>query len=441
MPNNIKHFLRYGTHAESKYFLMSDFRNAYDAIIFNGNMVAYTPSAIAGFIVNIRDKPFIIDPQTHAFQHDIYKLTHEDESGNLIPKRSIQRLADAFGSPVKEIVGIESLLPEDINDKKIQREFCKNVINFQLDIKKHIELKPEWKYLKFALDNGKSGENIFSPIAVIPPYFYMTANTIDEWLDTNESFIKIAKEEFPDKQIYAQLVISKDILVVPAQREKITKRYKDVSADGILLWVDGLEEATAGGECLDCYIKLITELSVTKKIINLYGGYLSILLIKEGRLEGVCHGLEYGESRGVVPVGGGIPMSKYYFYPLHQRIRFTDFLKIIRQKKMSKEEFRAKICRCDVCVDGNISKYGITHPVKYKRGGQVITLNYPTPEAKDYSLRHYLSSKKREFEDVNSKNKKHILAELENAFNEYKKVLGLDEVIYLDVWKNLIEKL
>lgn len=432
--------MRYGTHAESKYFLMSEFRNGYDAIVFNGNMVAYTPSAIAGFIVNVKDKPFIIDPQTHAFQHDVYKLANEDEKGNLVPKKSIQKLADSFGSPVKEIVGKESLLPENISDENVRKGFCKNVINFQLNIKTHIESKPEWKYLKFALDNGQLSEDVFSPMAVIPPYFYMTANTVDEWLDINESFIKIAKEEFPDRQIYAQLVISKDILV-SNQREKITTKYKNSPADGILLWIDGLEEVTAGSEFLDGYIKLINELSGNKKLINLYSGYLSVLLIKEGKLSGACHGLEYGESRGVVPVGGGIPMSKYYFYPLHQRIRFTDFLKIIRQQGLNQNDFKLKICSCGVCEDGNISKYGVTHPVKYKRGGQVITLNYPTPETKDYSLRHYLNSKKKEFDEIMSKDKIALLSDLENAFNEYKKVLGLDEVIYLNVWKKLIEEL
>lgn len=30
----------------------------------------------------------------------------------------------------------------------------------------------------------------------------------------------------------------------------------------------------------------------------------------------------------VVPVGGGIPMSKYYFTPLHFRMRFADLLTI-----------------------------------------------------------------------------------------------------------------
>jgi hypothetical protein len=182
MPNNPKHFIRYGTHAESKYFLMREFRNSYDAIIFNGNMVAYTPAAIAGFIVNAKNKPFIIDPQTHAFQHDIYKLGQEDDTGKLIPKKSIQKLADNFGAPIKDIVGKESLLPEDLENENVKNDLCKNVIDFQLGIKTHIQSKPEWKYLKFALENGGLNDDVFLPMAVIPPYFYMTANTINDWL-------------------------------------------------------------------------------------------------------------------------------------------------------------------------------------------------------------------------------------------------------------------
>jgi hypothetical protein len=256
------------------------------------------------------------------------------------------------------------------------------------------------------------------------------------------AYIEIAKKQFPNNKIYGQLVISQDVLVSD-QLSKVIKEYNNTKADGLLIWIDGLEEASAGEEFLEGLISLSGSLSETKKVINLYGGYFSILLIKKNKLHGVCHGLEYGESRGVVPVGGGIPMAKYYFYPLHQRIRFTDFIKILKQKGWDKniEDFKSSVCDCNICNDGNIAKYGITRPIKYKRGAQIITLNYPTPETKDYSLKHYLKSKEKEFRLISSKPQADLLKNLENAFVDYKKILGLDEIIYLNVWKKLIENI
>lgn len=440
----MKHILRYGTHAESKYFLLDDLSNAYDTVIFNGNMVAYTPAAIAGFIVSIQGKPFIIDPQTHAFQHDVYKLAQEDENGKLIPKKSIQKLAERFGNPVKEMLGKQSVLPEDFSDPSVKTEFCKNVIHFQQDIVgEYIQKGPFWKYLKFALETGHLGEQIFKPSGVVPPYFFMTNNTMDDWLPINKEFIEIANKEFPDQNIYAQLVISKDLLSSEVKLDKIIEIYKALPCSHVLLWVDDFDENSVGEELLNDFIKLCKGLSENKKIINLYGGYFSVLLIKEGVLSGVCHGLEYGESRGVVPVGGGIPMAKYYFYPLHQRMRYPDFLKIFIQQGWNKniDGFKSNICNEACCEDGNIAKYGTTKPVKYKRGGQLISLNYPVPEAKDYSLRHYLKSKKREFYEVETKNKNILLSDLEKAFDEYKRILGLEEVGHVKIWKGLIEKM
>ncbi len=436
----VKHFLRYGTHAESRYFLESELVDNYEGVVFNGNMVAMTRSAIAGFITSLKNKPFIVDPQTHAFQHDVFYVGQEGDDGTVVPKRSIQKLAEAFGDPVASKVGKSSVLPEDFANAKIRADFCKHVVQFQLGIRDQIEKRPEWSYVSYAIEKKKIDEDVLSPAGVVPPYFYMTENTLDEWLNLNCEFVKIAAAEFDDQQILAQLVISKQVVLNRSLRKKIIDAYSSLNCAAILIWIDDFDETKVGEDLLKGFRDLAHGLSSSKKVINLYGGYFSILLTKMNMLHGVSHGLEYGESRAVIPVGGGIPMAKYYFYPLHIRLRYPDFVRIIKLKGLIGKEsvFKANVCECDVCEGGKIEKFGVTKPVKFKRGEQVITLNYPTPETKDFSLRHYLWSKKKEFETVASRNKTTLASELEASFDAHKSVMGLDPIYYLKNWKKLL---
>lgn len=444
--DKMKHIWRYGTHAESKYFL-AELSDKYDAVIFNGNMVAYTPDAITGFVAKLNQKSFFIDPQTHAFQHDIAKLSQADDLGNLTPKLSFKKLADFFGNPVSQNVGKQSLLPEDFSTDIAKLNFCKNVINFQKDlIKERIEKQEVNKYMTFLQEKGLPTSS-FEPYGLIAPYFLLTSNTYDYWISLNIEFAQIAKREFPDAKIFAQIVISKDLLLIPEKLEDIILRYGNLDCENIFLWIDNFDEGLVGKEYLISFLRLLKGLSVKgKKIYNLHGGFLSIILtsvIGGELLEGVCHGLEYGESRGVVPVGGGIPMAKYYFYPIHKRIRYTDFLTVFSQKgwNLKPEDFKTSVCDCAAC-DKLIaliqSKAKISKEFKYKKGNQIITLNYPTQEVKDLSLRHYLFSKAREYEEVSHKNKEEVKDTFLAAFENYKSTLGLEEVVHLLAWKEII---
>jgi len=218
--------------------------------------------------------------------------------------------------------------------------------------------------------------------------------------------------------------------------------YKDSEASTILLWIDSLSEVSASKSELLGLKRLCSELKQAgKKVINLYGGYYSIMLANKGMLDGVCHGLEYGENRAVVPVGGGIPMAKYYFYPLHFRMRYADLLTIYGRKGWIDNPtlFGEAVCDCELCREGSIEQFGITNPVRTRRGANIITLNYPTPETKDRSLRHYLYSKHREYKTGSDKTYDEIKAELQAARQDYEDILGLEAVAHIDRWISAID--
>ena len=64
--------LRYNTGNDKHAFIQ--FKNEFDAVIFNATIVAYSGSAVAD-LVSVHKNKYIIDPQTHIFQHDISAIS------------------------------------------------------------------------------------------------------------------------------------------------------------------------------------------------------------------------------------------------------------------------------------------------------------------------------------------------------------------------------
>lgn len=89
-PINGLHLVRYGTPADQK-FLLGEFVKTYDQLVINANMVAHAPAALASFLLQrAKNKPYFIDPQTHAFQHDITLLESDSPAKEGELRRSVK---------------------------------------------------------------------------------------------------------------------------------------------------------------------------------------------------------------------------------------------------------------------------------------------------------------------------------------------------------------
>lgn len=433
-----KHFLRYGTAAEQKY--MKLYRHTYNGIAFNGSILAHISKCISAFVHKDINKDFFVDPMTHAFQHELEKISNS--KGEI--KSSIQKLIDIYKAPINIILDeFRPIKKTDFNDDNLS-DFVNNVLDFQ---NQHITrcLDDEYRdYIEY-LEIKKE------PCFLIAPYFYLKKNTYDTWNDLNLEMIEISlqkKKQFSGKDIYAQLVIGKDLLLDNKKLEKIIREYS--KADGILYWIDGLDETQASLEELRAIKKLIKKYkkkNPDKKIISLYGGYFSELLLKEG-LYGVVHGLEYGETRDVIPVGGGIPLSKYYLPALKKRIPAEIMLRLLRHLKIGNTRiFHKDICNCKVCktyIKNDIDDFeefirNKPEPkiIKYK-SGRIREIFYPERESKERCLFHYLEVKKNEFETIQKKSKEFLIEELDSAFEKYENSFAADELQYLKDWAEVL---
>lgn len=441
-----KHLLRFGTNKEQSYF--SAFQDCYDGIAINGNIVAHTPGALARFVGQVTtNKPFVIDPQTHAFQHNPQLLQRDigEGSSNATPglKVSISKMSRLFGEPVSSKAGVEPLVPGDFEDTVVSGAFCQRVIDFQT---RTLDLASEDEDYKQYLKYAKMVATV--PCIVVAPYFYMRSMTLDAWLPVNALMVEEAAKQKPTKPLYAQVVIGQDVLSREHLCEKLQNTYAKAKCEGVCLWIDDLDEHDGDELLLNRIGQLGGALiSAGKSVHIVYGGYFSAILTRLGYLSGFCHGLEYGESRAVVPVGGGLPMAKYYFPPLHRRLRYRDVTSILEAKGWdSANAFHENVCDCETCREviagdiENFAQFGLSKPVTFTRRGQTVTMNYPLPETQDICLKHYLRTKRREIEFLEKSDGKSIIGQLEKAQSDFECRLG-DELAFCQTWTTVIKAL
>src|SRR5207248_8423947 len=117
----------FATFNEQRYFAYPK-EGSYDGVVLNANMVAHAREGIAAFLMSKTEGlPYLIDPLTHAFQHEPSAIRNKFE--NL--KSSIRALADYYGAPVQDVAGKRPIIPADFADAKILDEFVGRCLDFQ----------------------------------------------------------------------------------------------------------------------------------------------------------------------------------------------------------------------------------------------------------------------------------------------------------------------
>ena len=114
------------------------------------------------------------------------------------------------------------------------------------------------------------------------------------------------------------------------------------------------------------------------------------------------------------------------------------------------EVYNSNVCNCKNCQEiintpiEDFSKYGDVNSTTFKRKSgnreSTVTMDYPTNDAKDLCLRHYLYNKITEYKYVESKSYSDCAEDLIQSYNKYYDYLG-DNVDYLKTWHNIILKI
>jgi len=441
--------MMFSTFAEQRHFIYPT-KDTYSGVILNGNMVAHAPDGLAQFLLEkTSEQRYIIDPLTHAFQHDPSLVT--DREGN--PKVSVQKLATEFGEPVVTMVGKRPLNPSDLSDADVFRAFVDGCLAFQeQQLADRMKSSKNVKYMP--------ARDWATPYAVVAPYFFMKETTVDQWLERNVQAVKMALERksaqkrTPPTKLFGAVVVSQGVILNRSKRRQIASALAQYDLDGLLLWVDDLNEHEAGSSELSGLLELARALrdgnANSREVINLHGSYFSVLATGKAfglpPFTGVAHGPEFGEYRSVIPVGGGIPIARYYVPRLHSRLRYREAVTMFRAAGYLNDagSFHKNVCNCAECratiADNaqNFTLFGVSKAKPVKRGAGLVRMEYPITETKIRCLRHYLQNKRREYEFALGANKETILKELEQGKRSFEGVVGLDGTAHLDLWPRVL---
>lgn len=451
MSENIR-ILRYNTGTDKKAFV--EFKEQFDAVIFNATIVAYSGASVAD-LVSMHKRRYIIDPQTHIFQQEYSAVCTEDKKSKIKSiKKSVAKYLSLLPNELTSIFIDQQrpLVPAEVlpnADELVAANY-----RFQTEfINGFVEKKEYDKYLKFV--NFKP-----EPKIIIAPYFMLKESysdyEINEWLELSSICLKktidysIGKgNEYP---VAAQLVLDKGILLIPGIMQKLERVLSISGYSYIFLWIDDFNAFSAPPNTNSAFFQLIKMLNICGKMpIMAYGGYESIILCNvnsPARLFGVAQSVGYGEYRPITPVGGGLPTNKYYFLPLHKRIRYDEAAEILsrlgyfsRNESLSAIDYYANICGCKMCHEviendiNNFVAYNDSIPFTIATRSGNVSRNRPTSEASLAAAMHFLYCKIDEWKNVEEKAFSVLVQELREHYKEYlPQLLGA-----ITSWENIYE--
>ncbi|WP_342276291.1 hypothetical protein [Spiroplasma endosymbiont of Nebria brevicollis] len=248
-------------------------------------------------------------------------------------------------------------------------------------ISKFIDEKEYSKYLKFAKIS-------IQPKYLIAPYFMIRySSEALSWIKINakllDSFLTLKNEV----DIAAELIMDKNVLQNPLLINEIINSYTKEGYDYIFIWIDDFNFfKDNSSKYFEGFKKLINGFNaLEKKVVNLYGGFGWILLChheSKYKLYGVAQSTGYGESRPITPVGGGLPINKYYFLPLHERLKMQEAIDILikqgymengKSNSKNAEEYYKNVCDCKQCRE--VIKDNIENFEQYNHSNPFVTKN------------------------------------------------------------------
>jgi len=309
-----------------------------DGLIVPAHLVAYYEIAIPEFLSNL-GLPLLIDPMTYVWGIDPQHISKE---GDL--KKSYKKLVEKLDCKIANILGEQGI--QKIKEDSLEfQEFIDKVLKFQLlgDVKK-TPRRTSMERLKHYGEKTKPEEPVrIRPYALIPPYFYFSTVLGPAYQKTVYS-ATFAKDSDYGKQhkICPCLCMDKILLADEGQLNKVIEDFKDFSE--VILWINDLDETEARLHELTGFVDLISKFREAKiDVINLYGGYFSLILNHIGLSKLSC-GICYSHRKGVfAEVGGGGLPTRYYEPHLKKKLLADDMIRLYSD---TPELFT---CNCPIC--------------------------------------------------------------------------------------------
>ena len=373
--------LRLGSHAEKEYFLKTV--TFWDGLIVGANLLEAAPGATASLILKFAGEknnvPYYIDPMTYAFgtyfengetqtnldwiksDQKVKVNSTADPPTKLIErryKRSYRNLAYEFGGPVVTAINTDAGIAA-LDDSQI-KQLCDAVVNYQASrVRREFEVDSEYKGI---------ADLIPLPAAAFAPYFYIDPNQAKDGFTLFSRCAQTAASVKIDIPIHAVLCTDVSTLSMPTFLKEAEALIKDSGVAGVWLWFSRFYEERADLEQLANLRAFVENLRQKVEVYNMHGGYLSLAFSRFG-LNGVSHGIGYGEQKDVIPViGQSTPTVRYYLPDLRRRLGVPQIERTLKGiGAVTAADFFEKVCGCAICRGviqtdiNNFSAFGDLH--------------------------------------------------------------------------------
>jgi hypothetical protein len=371
----VRHSLSY-THSDQALLRDPALDPCWDGLVVPGTLATFYFEGTGGFVLT-RRVPYVIDPRTPLLQ--------TIEIARAEPKASHLKLAAIHDEDVVE-TWPEAEIPRTHWEDGRWPEVVKNVLDFQDSYSSTATAKVD-KYNALLAAAGRRvvEADPEDPLRLVPPY-WAVAGTNDPWWALAREAIEIGLDEYPGR-LLPILAIGNDVAI-----DTLAALIADLP-DGctdVFCWASKWNESDAGRDDVDAWLDAVeTGRGRGINVSNLYGGYLSVLMLGKG-LTGLNHGVGYSESRDSRRLSAtGAPPTRYYHPALREFLTVPNAQPIIDYLPVR------WACDCAVCqqvagADGR---------------PQVGRLN---PEG---LKRHFLMARHREIERVDAS----LDAELDDA--------------------------
>lgn len=228
--------LRYNTGTDKKAFVQ--FKDFFDAAIFNATIVAYSGASVAD-LISMHSRRYIIDPQTHIFQQELSAYTTENKKTHIPAiKKSVTKYLEKMPAALADKILKLHQKPEPELIAQNLDALVECVYAFQTEFVNTFVVQKEYdKYLKFANMGPR-------PKLVIAPYFMIKSeDSYSEkqmWLHYNRVCLEktiALNEQQKEEEIAAQLVLEKDVLSEEFI-EMVASTYDFAGYEYIFIWLD-----------------------------------------------------------------------------------------------------------------------------------------------------------------------------------------------------------
>lgn len=338
----MRHLLAYGN-SDQASFRDPEVRDCFDIMSVPSTIASYYPDATAAFVLSSK-LDYLIEPRTPLFQGILND-----------PRASHYSLAKEMGPSVQARIGVPNangpnpsvnfspsfysgqVCAEVVGELiQFQRGYGQRADNVGKQIARYIDL------LRKARGETAESQGVSlrrSPTLVLCPYFACESLS-DPWWSVMEQIWHQAEMIGNPDQICPVVALG-DVFQLSKAIEFVPRSLSGT----VFFWIPGFDEKRVSTSELLELRRFVANSAGGRELINLYGGFFSILLSKFG-LAGFNNGLGYSESRQwpTLDATGAAP-ARFYVRRLHAYLPTATATALVEQDSKLR-------CKCPVCGNG-----------------------------------------------------------------------------------------